>query len=96
MDLDGQNARVLTPQDAPGFSDVADIGIGSGALWVPSLDIQSGGGALEVLWPTRYTNFILQGAVSLPVGGAWSNLVTGTNSFPLAGTNTFKFFRLVR
>ena len=96
MDLDGQNARVLTPQEAPGFSDVADIGMGGGALWVPSLDLQGDGGALEVVWPVRFANFTLQGVVSLPGGGAWSSLVTGTNAFRLAGTNGFRFFRLVR
>ncbi|GDY22823.1 hypothetical protein LBMAG56_41700 [Verrucomicrobiota bacterium] len=96
MDLDGQNARVLTPQDAPGFSDVADIGVGCGALWVPSLDLQADAGELEVVWPVRFGSYTLQGVVSLPGGRAWSNLATGTNSFRLPGTSPFRFFRLVR
>lgn len=94
MDIDGGRGLVMTPESARIFQPVEDIGIGCGAMWGPNLHVEFDGGFMQVIWPTRFAPFNLQGSTGL--AGGWSNLVSGTNHAAFANTNAFRFFRLAR
>ena len=77
MDLAGQNAFMLTTANAP-FSEVDDIGVGAGLMWAPELAVSQSDGLVQVSWPARFTNFILQASSTL-APGSWTNIITSTN-----------------
>lgn len=94
MDADGQPAMTLTSTNSP-FSEVDDVGLGAGPLWAPTLTIRQAGGAVEVSWAERFTNFTLQTA-SGPPGSSWRSLPATAPSVTVPATNAAQLFRLVR
>jgi len=61
----------------------------------PLLVIQNLGSTAQLLYPTNYLGYVLQGSAAL-LPGNWSPISSGTNLVNFPSTNSTAFFRLVR
>src|SRR5581483_10923828 len=59
MNADGADYYMATSQATlPG--EIDDIGMGAGLMWAPILAARATAGGVQISWPARFTNFVLQ------------------------------------